>query len=330
MADQPRRPRTLNDARSEAEAAFKRTTTKVVEAPPKPTALPGVKELVSLRIDQDVLEHFQERRPGLAGPHQRRAAQGCREVSRSGSERRPNEKAREMIPGFRRVHSYRRLAQHAADHAADEGAGVRTAAIVSHRRRRRHLRHRCGAGEGGRAVFIAGARGRLRGGDDFRQQRLVLQLVEEARRRIAAGGLPARDHGAGLFVELAGHLGVEAEPGQAALHVAALALVEADLVLGGLVGGFVEGGGIDAGGQVAGGGARTVLERGEAGQRQRLELAVGIAAEIGVQLFRLVGVLDRAPEFDLDVAIPAPRQPQQARRPAQLRWRSAGAGAPFR
>ncbi len=60
MADQPRRPRTLNDARSEAEAAFKRTTTKEVEAPPKTTAIPGVKELVSLRIDQDVLEYFQE------------------------------------------------------------------------------------------------------------------------------------------------------------------------------------------------------------------------------------------------------------------------------
>jgi uncharacterized protein (DUF4415 family) len=60
MADQPRRPRTLNDARSEAEAAFKRTTTKVAEAPPKPAAIPGVKELVSLRIDQDVLEYFQE------------------------------------------------------------------------------------------------------------------------------------------------------------------------------------------------------------------------------------------------------------------------------
>ena len=60
MADQPRRPRTLNDARTEAEAVFKRTTTKVVEAPPKKTALPGVKELVSLRIDQDVLDHFRE------------------------------------------------------------------------------------------------------------------------------------------------------------------------------------------------------------------------------------------------------------------------------
>ncbi|WP_291842097.1 BrnA antitoxin family protein [Bradyrhizobium sp.] len=60
MVDQPRRPRTLNDARSEAEAAFKRTTTKVAEAPPKSAAIPGVKELVSLRIDQDVLEYFQE------------------------------------------------------------------------------------------------------------------------------------------------------------------------------------------------------------------------------------------------------------------------------
>ena len=64
MADQPRRPRTLNDARTEAEAAFKRTTTKAPEAPLKTTALPGVKELVSLRIDQDVLEHFQESGPG--------------------------------------------------------------------------------------------------------------------------------------------------------------------------------------------------------------------------------------------------------------------------
>ena len=64
MSDQPRRPRTLNDARTEAEAAFKRTTTKVPEAPAKKTALPGVKELASLRIDQDVLEHFQGDGPG--------------------------------------------------------------------------------------------------------------------------------------------------------------------------------------------------------------------------------------------------------------------------
>jgi uncharacterized protein (DUF4415 family) len=50
----------LNDARTEAEAAFKKTTTKIPEQPPKKAAIPGVKEMVSLRIDQDVLEHFQE------------------------------------------------------------------------------------------------------------------------------------------------------------------------------------------------------------------------------------------------------------------------------
>jgi uncharacterized protein (DUF4415 family) len=64
MADQPRRPRTLNDARSEAEAAFKRATAKVAAAPPKTNAVPGVKEQITLRIDQDVLEWFQEGGPG--------------------------------------------------------------------------------------------------------------------------------------------------------------------------------------------------------------------------------------------------------------------------
>jgi uncharacterized protein (DUF4415 family) len=64
MADQPRRPRTLSDARTEAEAAFKRTTAKVAEAPPKQAAIPGVREQVTLRIDQDVLEWFQEGGPG--------------------------------------------------------------------------------------------------------------------------------------------------------------------------------------------------------------------------------------------------------------------------
>ena len=64
MSDQPRRPRTLNDARTEAEAAFKKVTKKEAEAPPKKVTLPGVKEQVSLRIDQDVLEHFRESGPG--------------------------------------------------------------------------------------------------------------------------------------------------------------------------------------------------------------------------------------------------------------------------
>ncbi len=64
MADQPRRPRTLNDARSEAEAAFKKVTAKAAEPPPKKNIVPGVKEQVTLRLDQDVLEHFQSTGPG--------------------------------------------------------------------------------------------------------------------------------------------------------------------------------------------------------------------------------------------------------------------------
>ena len=64
MSQPPRRPRTGNDARSAAEAAFKAVTAPRVEAPVKTTALPGVKEQVTLRIDQDVLEHFRESGPG--------------------------------------------------------------------------------------------------------------------------------------------------------------------------------------------------------------------------------------------------------------------------
>jgi len=36
----------------------------VAEAPPKQVAVPGVREQVTLRIDQDVLEHFQAGGPG--------------------------------------------------------------------------------------------------------------------------------------------------------------------------------------------------------------------------------------------------------------------------
>jgi uncharacterized protein (DUF4415 family) len=54
----------LNDARTEAEAAFKQATRKVAEAPPKARAIPGIREQVTLRIDQDVLEYFQEGGPG--------------------------------------------------------------------------------------------------------------------------------------------------------------------------------------------------------------------------------------------------------------------------
>jgi len=53
------------DARSAAEKAFKAATTKPPpELPPKQPSLPGAKETVSLRIDRDVLDFFQEDGPG--------------------------------------------------------------------------------------------------------------------------------------------------------------------------------------------------------------------------------------------------------------------------
>jgi uncharacterized protein (DUF4415 family) len=44
--------------------AFKVATTKPPEPVPKSPSLPGAKEMVSLRIDRDVLDHFQESGPG--------------------------------------------------------------------------------------------------------------------------------------------------------------------------------------------------------------------------------------------------------------------------
>ena len=60
----------------------------------------------------------------------------------------------------------------------------------------------------------------------------MLQRVEEAGLGIAACPLPARDGGAGRLVELPVDLGVEAETGQPALHLAALSPVESDLIFG--------------------------------------------------------------------------------------------------
>jgi uncharacterized protein (DUF4415 family) len=61
----PDRPRRPSDPRAAAEAAFKTATTKPPEPiPAQSTALPGAKEMVSLRIDRDVLDHFQEDGPG--------------------------------------------------------------------------------------------------------------------------------------------------------------------------------------------------------------------------------------------------------------------------
>ena len=48
------------DPRKAAEAAFKAATTRAPEPAPKaPSPVPGAKEQVSLRLDQDVLAHFQ-------------------------------------------------------------------------------------------------------------------------------------------------------------------------------------------------------------------------------------------------------------------------------
>lgn len=44
--------------------AFKAATTKPVESAPKTVSPPGAKETVSLRIDRDVLDFFQEDGPG--------------------------------------------------------------------------------------------------------------------------------------------------------------------------------------------------------------------------------------------------------------------------
>jgi uncharacterized protein (DUF4415 family) len=58
------RTRRTPAARDAAEATFKKATTKPAEMPPARPSIPNPKELVSLRIDRDVLEHFQEVGPG--------------------------------------------------------------------------------------------------------------------------------------------------------------------------------------------------------------------------------------------------------------------------
>ena len=52
------------DSRDAAEAAFKAATTKPLEPIPTPSAIPAAKEMVSLRIDRDVLDFFQADGPG--------------------------------------------------------------------------------------------------------------------------------------------------------------------------------------------------------------------------------------------------------------------------
>ncbi len=62
--------RRSSDPREAAEVAFKAATTKPTNKPadpvprPKVGSLPPARELVSLRIDRDALEHFQGEGPG--------------------------------------------------------------------------------------------------------------------------------------------------------------------------------------------------------------------------------------------------------------------------
>lgn len=56
--------RRTGSTRDVAEAVFKSVTAKPVEPLPKPPSIPNAKETVSLRIDRDVLDFFQEAGPG--------------------------------------------------------------------------------------------------------------------------------------------------------------------------------------------------------------------------------------------------------------------------
>jgi uncharacterized protein (DUF4415 family) len=59
------RPRRITSSRDAAEAMFKAVTTKPPEAPIlKTPTVPGAKEQVSLRLDREVLDYFQEGGPG--------------------------------------------------------------------------------------------------------------------------------------------------------------------------------------------------------------------------------------------------------------------------
>ena len=56
--------RRSGSALDQAEAAFKAVTTKPVAAPATERKPPEGKEMVSLRLDRAVLEHFQDDGPG--------------------------------------------------------------------------------------------------------------------------------------------------------------------------------------------------------------------------------------------------------------------------
>jgi len=59
-----RPPRRTGSAIDQAEAAFKAATSKPAETPAKARSVPEGREMVTLRLDRAVLEHFQDDGPG--------------------------------------------------------------------------------------------------------------------------------------------------------------------------------------------------------------------------------------------------------------------------
>jgi uncharacterized protein (DUF4415 family) len=64
MPKPPTGGRSPSDPWQTAEAAFRKATTKPAEPASKKPSIPGIKETVTLRIDRDVLDFFQEDGPG--------------------------------------------------------------------------------------------------------------------------------------------------------------------------------------------------------------------------------------------------------------------------
>jgi uncharacterized protein (DUF4415 family) len=63
MAKPPERRR-AKDPFKAAEDVFRPAVPELPDEQPKPAALPGARETVTLRIDRDVLDHFQADGPG--------------------------------------------------------------------------------------------------------------------------------------------------------------------------------------------------------------------------------------------------------------------------
>jgi len=64
MSKSPTGSRRPSDPWKTAEAAFKKAAATPAEPAPKQPSIPGAKETVTLRIDRDVLDFFQEDGPG--------------------------------------------------------------------------------------------------------------------------------------------------------------------------------------------------------------------------------------------------------------------------